>query len=117
MQSLCSGKQGPLEDFSSMGAEAWGLGPSPSLPFLEPPSQAKIGLVLLGAVVAGAVVTGAVVAGAVVWRRKLSGRAGVGSEFFVPLGVSSPGRGVSCSCFIKREVPSPCMHLPSLRES
>ncbi|XP_053769977.1 patr class I histocompatibility antigen, A-2 alpha chain [Desmodus rotundus] len=39
----------------------------------EPPSQAKIGLVLLGAVVAGAVVTGAVVAGAVVWRRKLSG--------------------------------------------
>ncbi|XP_036176806.1 patr class I histocompatibility antigen, A-126 alpha chain-like isoform X1 [Myotis myotis] len=57
-----------------------------------------VGLVILGAVVTGAVVTGAV-AGAVMWRRKRSGREGVGPECLVSLGVASPGRSVFC--FIK----------------
>ncbi|XP_036176807.1 HLA class I histocompatibility antigen, alpha chain G-like isoform X2 [Myotis myotis] len=58
-----------------------------------PPVSLVVGLVILGAVVTGAV------AGAVMWRRKRSGREGVGPECLVSLGVASPGRSVFC--FIK----------------
>ncbi|XP_015420981.1 PREDICTED: popy class I histocompatibility antigen, alpha chain E-like, partial [Myotis davidii] len=66
---------GPVEDFSGVGSEAWGSGPSPPFPSPEPPPQAtfpSVGLVV-GLVILGAVLTGAVVTGAVMWRRKRSG--------------------------------------------
>ncbi|XP_023604061.1 patr class I histocompatibility antigen, A-108 alpha chain-like isoform X2 [Myotis lucifugus] len=62
----------------------------------EPPPWATIPPVGL---VVGLVILGAVVTGAVMWRRKRSGREGVGPEFLVSLGVASPGRSVFC--FIK----------------
>ena len=60
-------------------------GSSLSVPFLEPPPPATIPIVVIIAalVVLGVVVTGAVF-GAVIWRRKRSGREGVGSEFSCP---------------------------------
>jgi len=75
--SLYSGKaEGLLENFSRVRTLARALGPSPSLPFPEPPQPT----IPITWIIAGVVLLAVTVAmiGAVIWRKKRSGGKGPG---------------------------------------